>query len=127
TPRDRAAAGGRGVEDAGIAVEMRADPRAAIILDAAIARGVHGPMIEGAFPAGLSGDVAPPARLAVDYRHVRADMAAIKERHPHVPGREARLVLRLRGEDAARNPPALEVGDRLGGAGEGGRGRAGAA
>src|SRR5215831_16486113 len=71
-------------------------------------------MIEGAFPAGLSSDVAPPARLAVDYRHVRADMAAIQERHPHVPGREARLVLRLRGEDAARNPHALEIGDGLG-------------
>src|SRR6266568_115633 len=111
---DHATADGLGVEDAGIALEMPSDPRAAIILDAAIARGVHGPMIEGAFPAGLSGDVAPPARLAVDDRHVRADMAAIEERHPHVPGREARFVLRLRGEDAARNPHALEVGDRLG-------------
>src|SRR5262245_62052723 len=111
---DHATADRLGVEDAGIALEMPADPRAAILLDAAIARGVHGPMIEGAFPAGLSGDVAPPARLAVNDRHVRADMAAIQQRHPHVPGREARLVFRLRGEDAARDPHALEVGDRLG-------------
>src|SRR5262249_18506300 len=111
---DHATADRLGVEDAGVALEMPADPRAAILLDAAIARGVHGPMIEGAFPAGLSGDVAPPARLAVNDRHVRADMAAIQQRHPHVPGREARLVFRLRGEDAARDPHALEVGDRLG-------------
>src|SRR5262249_39545782 len=63
---------------------------------------------------GLSGDVAPPARLAIEARHVRADMAAIQECHPHMPGREGRLVLRLRGEDAARDPHALEIGDRLG-------------
>src|SRR5262249_38031379 len=73
---DHATVDGLNVEDAGIALEMRPDPRTAIILDATIARGVHGPMIEGAFPAGLSSDVAPPARLAVDHRHVRADMAA---------------------------------------------------
>src|SRR5262245_19195906 len=111
---DHATADGLGVEDAGIALEMRPDPRAAIILDAAIVRRVHGPIIEGAFPAGLSGDVAPPAGLALDDRHVRADMAAIQERHPHMPGREALLVFRLRAEDAARDPHALEVGDRLG-------------
>jgi hypothetical protein len=111
---DHAAADGLGVEDAGIALEMPADPRAAIVLDAGIVRGMHGPIVEGAFPAGLSGDVAPPARLALDDRHVRADMAAIEQRHPHLPGREARLVFRRRAEDAARDPHALEVDDRLG-------------
>src|SRR5258707_2508950 len=51
---DHATADGLGVEDAGVALEMPADPRAAIRLDAGIVRGVHGPMIEGAFPAGFS-------------------------------------------------------------------------
>src|SRR5262249_14979163 len=47
---DHAAADGLGVEDAGIALEMPTDPRAAIILDAGIVRGVHGPIVEGALP-----------------------------------------------------------------------------
>src|SRR5260370_41504700 len=85
---DHATADGLGVEDAGVALEMPADPRAAIRLDAGIVRGVHGPMIEGAFPAGLSGRVAPPARLALDDRDVRTDMAALQERPPHTPRRD---------------------------------------
>src|SRR5262249_18575181 len=121
---DHATADGLGVEDADVALEMPADPRAAIRFDAGIVRGVHGPMIEGAFPAGLSGRVAPPARLAVDDRNVRTDMAAFQERHPHVPGREARLVLPLRGEHAARDSHALEVGDGLGEHGKARRGYA---
>src|SRR6266481_1995384 len=111
---DHATADGLGVEDGGVALEMLADPRAAIRLDAGIVRGMHGPMIEGAFPAGLSRRVAPPARLAVNDRDIRTDMAAIQERHPHVPGREGRLVLRLRGEHAARDSHALEIDDGLG-------------
>src|SRR5215470_17823699 len=111
---DHTTADGLGVEDAGVALEMRPDPRAAIRFDAGVVRGVHGPMIEGAFPAGLSCRVAPPARLAVDDRDVRTEVAAIQERHPHVPGRKARLVVRLRGEHAARDSHALEVGDGLG-------------
>src|SRR5262249_32104772 len=111
---DHATADGLGVEDAGVALEMPADPRAAIRFDAGIARAVHGPMIEGAFPTGLSRRVAPPARLAVDDRDIRTDMTALQERHPHVPGRETCLVLRLRGEHTARDPHALEVGDGLG-------------
>src|SRR5262245_40797984 len=75
---DHATADGLGVEDAGVALEMRPDPRATIRFDAGVVRGVHGPMIEGAFPARLSGRVAPPARLAVDNRTVRTDLAAFQ-------------------------------------------------
>src|SRR6266511_281595 len=43
---DDTAADGLGVDDAGIALEMPADPRAAIVLDGTIACGVHRPMVE---------------------------------------------------------------------------------
>src|SRR5262245_12607842 len=71
---DDAAADGLGIDDAGVTLEMPADPRAAIVLDLAIGLGVHRPMVEGAFAARLAGDVTPPPRLAVDDRDVRADM-----------------------------------------------------
>src|SRR5262245_65675662 len=69
---DHAAADGLGVEDAGIALEMAADPRAAIILDAGIVRGVHGPNVEGTLPPGSPVTVGPPARLPLYIRTARA-------------------------------------------------------
>src|SRR5262245_2529157 len=102
------------VENAGVALEMPANPRSAILLDAAIALGVHRPMVEGAFVSRLAGDVPPPARLAVDDRDVRADMTPVQKRHPHVARREACLIVLLRGKDATRDSHALEVDDRLG-------------
>src|SRR5262245_66544906 len=92
---------------------MSADPRAAIVLDAGILSGMHRPIVECAFPARLAGDVTPPVRLALHDRDIRADMAALQERHPHVSRREACFVLRLGGEDAARYAHTLEIDDRL--------------
>src|SRR5262249_22322568 len=111
---DDAAADALGVENAGIALQVPAYPGAAIIFDGAIVRGVHRPMVERAFPSGLAGDVAPPTRLAVYDRDIRADMTALQKRHPHMPSREGCLILRLRGEDAACDAHALESDDRLG-------------
>src|SRR5437660_1346729 len=81
---DDAASDGFDVDDAGIALQMLANPCAAIVLDAGIASGVNRPMLERAFSGRLAGDVPPPVRLALDDRDVRADMAALQERHPHV-------------------------------------------
>src|SRR5260370_41194265 len=92
---------------------MSANPCAAIVLDAGIPDGVNRPMLERAFSAGLTGDVPPPVRLALDDRDVGADMAALQERHPHVSRRQGCVVVRRRREDAARYSPALEIDGRF--------------
>src|SRR5947209_19030457 len=51
---DDAAPDGFDVDDAGIALQMSANPCAAIVLDAGIASGVNRPMLERAFSAGLA-------------------------------------------------------------------------
>src|SRR5262249_13167120 len=106
---DDAAADALDVNDAGIASQMAADPCAAIVLDAGFPSGMHRPIVECAFPARLSGDVAPPARLALYDRDIRTDVAALQERHPHVSRREACFVLRLGGENAARYAHTFEI------------------
>src|SRR4029079_947828 len=83
---DHTAADGLGVEDAGIAREVPANPRAAVVLDLGVVRGVDGPIVESAFPAGTAGDMAPPARLALDDGDVRADMAGREKGDPHTRG-----------------------------------------
>src|SRR5262245_13454153 len=90
---DHATADGLGVEDAGEARKMLSDPGTDTVLDRGIVRGVHRPVLEGALRAGCAGDVAPPGRVALDHRHVGADMAALEQAHPHVAGSEALLVL----------------------------------
>src|SRR5262249_28582128 len=110
---DDAAADALDVNDAGIASQMAADPCAAIVLDAGFPSGMHRPIVECAFPARLSGDVAPPARLALYDRDIRTDVAAPPHRHPHVSRREACFVLRLGGENAARYAHTFEIDDRL--------------
>src|SRR3954462_4104793 len=111
---DHPAADGLGVEVPGIAREVSANPVAAIILDPGIMRGMNRPIVERAFAAGTTGDVAPPARLPVHDGDVGADMTTFEKRHPHVTSNETSFVLGLRAQHAASHAHTLEVDDRLG-------------
>src|ERR1044072_9890272 len=52
---DDASADRLGIEDAGIALEMPADPRSTIVLDPALALRLHRPMVEGVFISRFAG------------------------------------------------------------------------
>ena len=57
---------GLDVENARISGKVFSHPGAGVILDRLLARGVHGPIVEGPFSARHTRGVSPPARLACD-------------------------------------------------------------
>ncbi len=75
---------------------------------------MHRPIVEGALPGRLAGDVPPPARHAVDDGDVGGDVAAVEQGHPEMTGRVMPIVIGLRMKNAAADAHALEIDNRLG-------------
>ena len=111
---DDARIDGLEVDHAGIAAEVGAQPVAAVALDLRATVGQHGPVVEHAFADRPAGDVAPPPGLAFDHGDVGADVLALEQRHPHVPGLLVQLIVARRAEDPAARAHAAHVVDRLG-------------
>src|SRR3984893_7599595 len=70
---DDGAADGFEVEHAGRLGEVFLRPGGTPGLDVAVRLGMHSPVVERALARRLAGGMTPPARLAIDYRHVRRD------------------------------------------------------
>jgi len=106
---DDASADGLGIEDAGVALEMAGESTCRNSPRWPPSRpGVHRPMVEGPFLSRFTGHVPPPARA----RRRRPRQSELTWRPSksviHMcPGREARFVLPLRGEDTACDFPCL--------------------
>ncbi len=111
---DDAAADRLEVRHAGVAAQVLARPGAAPVLDLRHRFGVDQPVVERAARSGGAGGVPPPARLAIDQRHVGADMRAGQQRAPEVTGGQCRAVFLGRGDDLAAGAHAAQVHDRLG-------------
>jgi hypothetical protein len=97
-----------------IALEMAAQPVAAVALDLGPRLGEHGPVVEHAVADREAGDVAPPAGLAVDHRDVARDVLAVQQRHPEVAGLLVQGILLGGADHPALGAHAAHVVDRLG-------------
>src|SRR5450756_1489718 len=111
---DHAATDGLDIQHAGVAAQVTRDPFAAIAFDLELAIRMHGPVIERALARRMTGDVAPPARLAGDDGDVGAHVATFEHGHPHVAGGLMQRVVGGRADDAGIDPHALEIDDGLG-------------
>src|SRR6267378_794123 len=118
---DDASADGLEVQHAGVAREMPAAPGAAPILYRGRRGGADFPMVERSHPAGDAARMAPPNRRAIDQGDVAADMLALEQGRPKMPGAIRLGIVFRRVKGAAAHAHALEVVDRLGKYWKGGR------
>ena len=111
---DDAAANGLEIDHPGIALEISAEPVAAIGLKGGTRLGVNGPVVESAALERDAGRVAPPHGIAVNDRDVGADMLAREQFHPHMAGRLTALPLCERTNDATPRTHPAHVVNRFG-------------
>src|SRR5271167_4739022 len=98
---DDAAADGLDIRNAGETLEASPRPIADIPLEHGIRRGMHGPIVEGAFGSRLPGRMTPPFGPAVEAYDVRRDMRPCEIGHPEMARLEPREIFGFGVDDSA--------------------------
>jgi len=102
------------VDHAGVSGEMLAAPCIAPLFDGWMGAGLDFPVIERPFAAGEAACMSPPARHAVDYGKVAADMLAFQQCRPEMTRPVSFGIVLLAVQPAAADAHAFEIVDRLG-------------